>query len=87
MSDDGFLSESDLYEGIEIWAMYIEPDNTFYLGNIFLPMRVIKEYPRFWLCEVLPHKNPEGFGISKVYPMTLCKHSISIREIIIRKMM
>lgn len=44
------------YQGTRCWAD---------VGDV--PMKVIKEYPRYILMEVQPHMNPEGFAMSGKY--------------------
>lgn len=45
--------------------------------NVWLPLKVIQEYEYFWVCEVLPHKNPKHcWGISRPYNMTIGKFDL-----------
>ena len=46
-------------------------------------MKIIMETPYFLTALVLPHRNPEGFGLSHLYVTTLHKHDIQIGEIIL----
>lgn len=46
-------------------------------------MKIEAEYDCFLVATVLPHRNPEGTGISKPYPATLHKHDIQCGDILI----
>ena len=48
-----------------------------------VPVVVVAEYETFLTCEVLPHLAPHGFGLSKPYIVTICKHDIHTGELII----
>lgn len=45
--------------------------------------KVIGEYPNYLVIEILPHRHPQGFGLSHPYRCTICKHDIQIGEMII----
>lgn len=45
--------------------------------GVSVPVRVLEEYPRWYLCLVLPHKNPRGFGESIPYRITVPKYDIT----------
>lgn len=45
--------------------------------GVWIPLEVIKEYECFWLCKVLPHKNPKHcWGTSHPYNMTIGKFEL-----------
>ena len=45
--------------------------------DVYIPVKVIKEYEHFWVCEVLPHENPKhSWGISHPYIMTIAKFDL-----------
>ena len=41
-----------------------------------VPVKIIGEYPKFFVGTVLPHRNPNGYGESKPYNITIDKHDI-----------
>ena len=51
--------------------------------GIAVPVLVTGEYEKFLVGEVLPHYAPNGFGLSRPYPITICKNDIFCGEIII----
>lgn len=46
-------------------------------------MQVVLETPYFLSAIVLPHMNPQGFGLSHPYVVTLHKHDIKSGNIIL----
>lgn len=63
-------------KGKRIKVKLIDSWNTIY-DNVWLPCKVIEEYPKFLRVEVLPHRNPhESFDVSKPYIMCLNKANI-----------
>lgn len=54
--------------------------------NCWIPAVVLKEYPTWMLCEVLPHMNPEGFAMSKPYKIGLNKMNIQLGNIKIKEL-
>jgi hypothetical protein len=48
-----------------------------------VPVLITGEYQKFLIGEVLPHRSPNGFGLSHPYPVTICKHDIQIGEMIL----
>lgn len=48
-----------------------------------VPVRITGEYENYLVGEVLPHYAPNALGLSKPYPITICKHDIQIGEMII----
>lgn len=52
--------------------------------GIWLPVKIIEEYPKFLYGIVLKHNNPDGYGESKEYPITISKIGILKNEFQIR---
>lgn len=51
-------------------------------SDVWLPVKIIAEYPKFLIGEVQPHVNPNNsFGISKPYRIGLNKTAIAFGEI------
>lgn len=44
-------------------------------GN-YIPVIITGEYPRFYICDVLPHLNIQSYGSSSLYPITIDKWDI-----------
>ena len=80
------LKEKDIKSGMKIRAMFWEnPDNSTW-GNVYLPLKVLQEYKRFFVCEVLSHRNPHlSFGPSRSYPMTINKIAMKMGEVVVRE--
>lgn len=79
------LYEGDLYEGMTLEARFENaPDSVWY--NYFIPIRIEKEFPTWFLCTVLPHvsKDPRKMGMSSPYRMTINKHSLRVGEVVCR---
>lgn len=45
-----------------------------------LPVYITAVYPRFYVGKVLPHRNPNGFDISKPYPITLDRIGLQVGD-------
>ena len=43
-----------------------------------VPVQILAEYPRFYVCKVLPHKCRVSFGISSSYTVTIDKWDIEM---------
>ena len=57
------------------------------IRGVWLPVRILQEYEKFFLCEVLPHHNPIlSWGLSKPYKLCLNKMAIKLNEIKIKGM-
>lgn len=70
------LRESDFCVGKRIFAKFkVNPDQLIF-RDVYLPLMIVAEYPEWWLCEVLSHKNPYGWGMSQPYKVTIRKHDI-----------
>lgn len=76
-----------LKEGMYISAAFKVNQAPDVFNNVFLPLKILKEYKRFYTCEVQPHKSPykSRFGISKPYIMTIDKFAVAKDQIKIRK--
>lgn len=79
------LKETDIKPGMKIQAMFKKTSDSVF-GNIYLPLVVLHEYKRYFVCTVLPHRNPySSFGLSSPYPMTISKIDLELGEIIAKK--
>lgn len=55
------------------------------LNGFWVPMRILRDYPRYYLCEVKPHRNPYlSWGPSRPYKVCLDKLAIDFGEIEIK---
>lgn len=76
------LFEEDLFEGKVVKARFNNTQSPTW-HDIFIPVRIEKEYPRWYLCTVLPHFNEkEGMSESKEYPMTIDKFALRTGEVV-----
>ena len=48
-----------------------------------VPVKIIGVYPRYIVGTVLPHKNPKGFRKSSPYNITISRHDLKTKRIII----
>ena len=78
------LRNKDLYVGMTCKANFKTNPDYHVFGDVFIPVKIIAEYPKWWLTEVIPHKNPHGQGISSPYKMTLNKWDVEKGFIIIK---
>ena len=69
--------------GLTVNVLKRNPNNVVW-RDIFIPVTIVAEYPKFLVGVVQPHRNREGFKDSIPYTITLNKHDISIKEIIIK---
>lgn len=76
------MSSKDLYVGATI-MLSIASGRTklaepypFAVEDIPVAAKVISEYDNYWLIEIQPHKNPNGWGTSRPYLVTLDKFDI-----------
>lgn len=70
------IKEGEVYEFFsqaEDVRYYFYPFATM---ELTVPVRVEKEYNRYYLCTVLPHDNPKGYGKSLPYHITVHKHDL-----------
>lgn len=55
------------------------------MNGFWIPARVVREFPRFYLVEIKPHRNPYiSYGPSTPYKTCLDKLAIDFGEIEIR---
>lgn len=54
-------------------------------SNVWIPVSIVKEYPKFYVAEVQPHKNPKGFTMSRPYTITLRKWDIKHGEVLLKQ--
>ena len=73
------LSSDEIFVGSEIMARF---KNASHISNEFVPVRILKEFPQFFVCEVLPH-TVKGSMYSKSLPyrMTINKWDLDHRNI------
>lgn len=50
-----------------------------------VPVEITAEYPKFLCGTVLPHRSRIGLGISRPYPITICKHDVYLGHMEIRR--
>lgn len=56
-------------------------------SNVYIPVEIIREYPKFFTCMVLPHDNPlQRMGTSKPYIISLSRAGIRVGDIIVREL-
>lgn len=78
------LFAEDLHEGMTLEAKFNKAPDPIW-NDQYLPIRIEKEYPRWFLCTVLPHVNQkDGMGMSSEYPMTIDKFNLRIGEVVCR---
>lgn len=66
---------------VEVWAQPETVHNARYVFSPFkisVPVKILEEYPRWYLGLVLPHVNPSGFGRESMpYRITIPKFDIA----------
>ena len=56
--------------------------DTTILNGVWLPVRIIEEYAKYFVCLVLPHRNPvQCWGISKEYKLCINKVAVKLGEV------
>lgn len=74
---------------VEVWAQPETVHNARYAFSPFkisVPVKILEEYPRWYLGLVLPHVNPSGFGReSHPYRITIPKHDIETGVVTIKE--
>lgn len=50
-------------------------------GSVWLPAKIIAEYPKFLIAEILEHRNPRGQGMSWPYRITLNKVDLYFKDV------
>ena len=48
-----------------------------------VPVQITGEYPTYLTGTVLPHNNPDGWGVSSPYQITIDKHSLLTGDVVI----
>ena len=83
---DMFLDAKDIHEGAYLEAKFRITSDYSVWGEVFVPIYIEKEYPNFFLCTVLEHKNPtrQAMGMSEPYPMTIDKHNLKKQDVLVR---
>jgi len=80
------LRNKDLYVGKEIRAKFATNPDAYIFGGVYLPLRIIAEYPEWWLTEVLPHRNEKScYGLSKPYRMTIRKWDVECGDVTVKE--
>ena len=77
------FKDYELASGDNIRIKFVR--NSGILNKIWLPAKVIEEYERFVMVEILPHNNPNGYDKSKPYKLTINKMNIEFRDVLIKK--
>lgn len=72
----------ELHVGNRVEAMFkVNPSGDLF-DDVWLPVKVIQEYEYFWVCRVLPHRNPKhSWGISRPYIMTIDKFNLKCGDV------
>lgn len=72
----------ELHVGDMVEAMFKTNPSGDVFDDVWLPIEVIEEYTFFWVCRVLPHKNPKhSWGTSYPYNMTIGKFDLQCGDI------
>ena len=81
------MTSNEILVGQELEVQFIDPPSKLVdlFKGVWLPIKVVAEYPRFFVAEVLPHYNPKGnWGMSRPYKVTLDKFGIRVGEVKVR---
>ncbi len=81
------LRAEDIFIGnkLEVNFKRTNPDSEIF-NDVYIPVKIIKEYADWFLCEVLPHKNPvRSYGASRPYMMTIHKHELKCGDVIAKR--
>ncbi len=81
-----YLDVENLFEGMTVMALFRQAPDTATWSH-FIPVYIEKEYPRFFVCTVLPHRNKgaKACGLSSPYPMTIDKFNMKRREVLVKR--
>lgn len=71
----------DYYEGFEYKMLWNDSPDTSVWRDVWVPVVILKKYPKWMLVEVQPHKNPNGMGISKPYRIGINQMALKFGEI------
>ena len=77
------LKSDEIYLGGTVYLMWKNPPDAYVWGDVFIPVLIEEEYPRFFVGTVLPHKNAHGSGESHPYRITLNKFDVDARNMVI----
>ena len=67
----------ELHVGDRVEATFKTNPASELFTDVYIPVKVIKEYEYFWVCAVLPHYNPKhSWGLSHPYNMTIAKFDL-----------
>lgn len=81
-----YLTAEQLYPGCEVYMMskqYAKADVLAW-GEAYVPVRITKEFPSFFVGEVMPHKNSKGNLVGDKYTVTLDKFDIKSGNVRVR---
>ena len=78
------LRNDDLFVGLNCRALFKSNPDAYAFDGMYLPITIIAEYPKWWLAEVLPHKNPRGHGLSSPYRMTMYKWDVDKGFVVVK---
>ena len=78
------LKSQDLFVGLNCRALFKSNPDAYAFDGIYLPVKIIAEYPKWWLVEVQPHKNPRGQSTSSPYRMTMRKWDVDHGFVIVK---
>ena len=81
------MTSNEILVGQELEVVFNDPPSKLadLIKGVWLPVKIVAEYPRFFVAEVLPHYNPNGnWGMSKPYKVTLDKFGIGVGEVKVR---
>lgn len=81
------MTITDIKVGQRLDVMFTDPPAKLseLIKGVWLPIKVVAEYEKFFTAEVLPHINPvESWGPSKPYMVTLDKFAIRVGEVKVR---
>ena len=71
--------------GENVYIKFGKDYDQYLYKKIWVPAKVVAEYPYFITFEILPHENQMGYGISKPYRLSIHKTKIAFGEVQIRK--
>ena len=81
-------TDLDLVVGEEVSIQLSDPPTKLsdLVRGVWLPVRIIDEYEKFYVCLILPHHNPVlCWGISKPYKICISKTAIRLNEVRIKR--
>lgn len=69
------------YENFEYRMMWNDSPDTSVWKDVWIPVVILKKYPKWMLVEVQPHKNPNGQGISRPYRIGVNRMALKFGEV------